>query len=122
MTKNVQSFKKQNVNSVKYKQAETILQMKLRGKSSQTENCMKAKGDYQNRVHSDQMVLVIVRWGGWKARAVAKSNSRGPPGWRLLRSDSSREGQTGMLDHLSNGHKTLKVFAKSHRGLPGSSP
>jgi hypothetical protein len=40
---------------------------------------------------------------------VAKSNSRGPPGWRPLRSDSSREGQTGMLDHLSNGHKTLKV-------------
>jgi hypothetical protein len=25
------------------------------------ENCMKAKGDYQDQVHSDQMVLMIVR-------------------------------------------------------------
>jgi hypothetical protein len=27
--------------------------------------CMKAKGEYSDRVHSDQMVLGIVRWGGW---------------------------------------------------------
>jgi hypothetical protein len=27
-------------------------------------NWMKAKGDYQAQVHSDQMVLVIVRWRG----------------------------------------------------------
>ncbi len=26
---------------------------------------MKTKGDYQVRVHSDQMVLMIVRQGGW---------------------------------------------------------
>ncbi len=38
---------------------------------------MKAKGDYQDRIHSDQMVLVIVKQVGWTAWAVAKGNSGG---------------------------------------------
>ncbi len=40
----------------------------------------KAKGDYQDRVHSDQMVLVIARWGGWTVWAVAKGKIRGTTG------------------------------------------
>jgi hypothetical protein len=38
---------------------------------------MKAKGDYQDRVHSDQIVLVKVMRGGWTAWAVANSKQRG---------------------------------------------
>ncbi len=37
--------------------------MKLRG-NLRGGNSLKAKGDYQGRVHSDQMVIVIVRRGG----------------------------------------------------------
>jgi hypothetical protein len=38
---------------------------------------MKDKGDYKDRVHSDQMVLVLVRRGGLTGRAVAKGKPRG---------------------------------------------
>jgi hypothetical protein len=31
------------------------------------QNSMKAKGDYQDLVHLDHVVLVIVSWGGWTA-------------------------------------------------------
>ncbi len=37
---------------------------------------MKAKGDYQDRVHSYQMVFVIVRQGSWTAWPVAKGKPR----------------------------------------------
>ncbi len=30
------------------------------------------KGEYQDRVHSGKVVLVVVRWGGWTAQAAAK--------------------------------------------------
>jgi hypothetical protein len=55
----------QNVNSVQYKTSKDhpTVQMKLEG--NQGGNCNKANGDYQDRVHSDQMVLVIVKRGGW---------------------------------------------------------
>jgi hypothetical protein len=48
--------------------------MDLRGPSGEISR--KAKGDYTDRVHSDQMVLRIVRQGSWTIRAVGKGNSR----------------------------------------------
>jgi hypothetical protein len=60
-------------------------------------NFGKAKGDFFNRVHSDQMILKIVRQEGWVAWAVAKSNSRGAS------SDGSHNGQAGRLDRREAG-------------------
>jgi hypothetical protein len=48
--------------------------MEIRGNSMG--NCKKVKGDYQDQVHLDKMVLVIVKQGGWAKRAVAKGISR----------------------------------------------
>jgi hypothetical protein len=62
--------------------------MKLRETSR--EIYMKAKGDYQDRVHSDQMVIVIVRREAEPAGA--ESNSRGASGLSPLRSDGSPDG------------------------------
>jgi hypothetical protein len=47
------------------KQAETIPELKLWGNSRG--NCMKAKGHYQDFVHSDQMVLMMAGQGSWTA-------------------------------------------------------
>jgi hypothetical protein len=51
------------LNTVQYVYAETILQMNLGGKLRGNFH-MQAKGDYLNRVDSDQIVLKIVRRGG----------------------------------------------------------
>ncbi len=53
--------------------AEIVLKWSIGG--TQGENCMKAKGDDQDRVHSDQMVLVIVSEEGWTSWAVAKGKT-----------------------------------------------
>ncbi len=39
-------------------------------------NLQQAKGDHLDWVHSHQMVLETVRWGGWAAWAVAQSHHR----------------------------------------------
>jgi hypothetical protein len=49
----------------------------ISSKGTQEGIWMKAKGDYQDRVHSDQIVLVKVMRGGWTAWAVANSKQRG---------------------------------------------
>ncbi len=67
------------------------------------EICMKAKGDYQVWVHSDQMV--IVRQGGWTVRAVAKGNSGGLPGCSSLRSEGSHGSEVGRLDRMNVGQR-----------------
>jgi hypothetical protein len=69
---------------------------------------MKAKEDYPDRVHFDQMVLWVVRRGGWTAWAVAKGNLR-PPDSSPLKSDSFRDGQAWRLNRVSGDQTTLKV-------------
>jgi hypothetical protein len=39
----------------------------MSSEGTQGENCMKDKGDYQDQVLSDQMVLMIFWQGGWTA-------------------------------------------------------
>ncbi len=56
----------------------------------------------QDQVHLDQMVFVIVRWGGWTARVVAKSNYMCAIRLEPLKSDGSFDGQTGILDWLTS--------------------
>jgi hypothetical protein len=48
--------------------------MNLRG--TQGKNCKTAKVDYHDRVHSDQTVLIIVRWGRLDRMSVAKGNAK----------------------------------------------
>ncbi len=36
----------------------------------------KPMGDHVDRVHSDQMVLEMIRWGGWPSRAIAQQRPR----------------------------------------------
>ncbi len=51
-----------------------------------------------------QMVLEIVRWGGWATWALAKSNLKGRSSGSIpLRSDGSQDGLAGRLDHVSGG-------------------
>ncbi len=71
---------------------------------------------YLDWAHSDQMVLEIVRWGGWALWMLAKIKSRvairpSSP----LRSDGSCDGQAGRLEQVSSGLKTLKSELISRR-------
>jgi hypothetical protein len=59
---------------------------------------MKAKGGYQDCVHSDQIVLVIVRRGGWIAEAVTNGKPRGTNESSPLRRDGSGVVRWGRLD------------------------
>jgi hypothetical protein len=59
------SLNKKNVNDVQLGISRDHPKMKLRG--TRGKNCKKAKGDYQDQVHSDQIVLVIVRQVDWTA-------------------------------------------------------
>jgi hypothetical protein len=94
----------------KIKYAETVL--KWSSGRNWRENCMKAKGDYQVQIHSDQMVLVIVRRGGWINWAMAKGNSRGAIRLKTTQMYGSRDGLAGRLDCVSNGQKMLKKILK----------
>ncbi len=47
----------------------------LRGNSQEKLN--ESQGDYQDRVYSDQTVLMIVRQGGWSVCEVVKGKPRG---------------------------------------------
>ncbi len=60
------------------------------------------KRDHQAQVHSDKMVLLMARQGGWTVLVVAKRHSKlksqgGQPGLGPLRSDGSRGSQAGRL-------------------------
>jgi hypothetical protein len=48
---------------------------------------MKAKGEYQDQVHSDQMVLVIVRGEVRLCEQWPKANKGGLLGWSPFRSN-----------------------------------
>jgi hypothetical protein len=61
-------------------------------------NCMNIKGDCQDWVYSDQMVLKAIGQGGWTTWVVAKGKSRGLSGWNPLRWDASHDGQIARLD------------------------
>jgi hypothetical protein len=61
----MQSLNKQNVDNVQHRRSRDRPKMKFKGNSRG--NCIKTKGDYQDGVHSDQMVLMIFRRGGWTA-------------------------------------------------------
>jgi hypothetical protein len=60
-----------------------------------------AKGDISDRVHSDQMVLGIVRQEAGSQKRLLKAlktnltHQGGPSGSSPLRSDGSRDGMTG---------------------------
>ncbi len=94
--------------NIKY--SETVL--KWSSGRNWRENCMKAKGDYQDQIHSDQMVQVIVRWGGWINWAMAKGNSRGAIRLKTTQINGSRDGQAWRLDCVSSGQKMLKKILK----------
>jgi hypothetical protein len=81
-----------------YIYVETALQMNLGG--TQGEFYMQAKWDYLNRVHSDQMVLKIVRQMGLcqPCEQWPKATQGRPSGYSPLRSDGSCDGQAGRLD------------------------
>jgi hypothetical protein len=84
---------------------------------------MKAKGDYQDQVHSGQMVLVLVRPGGGQHEWWPKATQGGPSGLSPLRSDGSRDGKAGRLDCMSGGQKTLKLsYINLKGGILGLSP
>jgi hypothetical protein len=98
-----QSSNKQNVNNAQNKEAETVLKMKLRGKSRG--KLHEGQEELSGSSHSDKMVLVTVRQGAWTAWAVAKGNLRGRhnkslggelPGLSPLRSNGSRGSQARM--------------------------
>jgi hypothetical protein len=107
MAQNIKSLNEQNLDNVQYKTIRPSY--KWGSGESQVGVYMKATWDYQDQVHSDQMVLMIVREGGWTTWAIAKSNSKGLSGSSPLKSDSSHDGQAGRLDCVSGGQKTLKV-------------
>ncbi len=56
---------KQNVNNAQNKEAETVLKMKLRGKSRG--KLHEGQEELSGSSHSDKMVLVTVRQGAWTA-------------------------------------------------------
>jgi hypothetical protein len=56
--------------------AQYVISIDCPEKKLKGENCMKAKGVCPDRVHSDQMVLGMVRRGGWTAWAVAKGTKK----------------------------------------------
>ncbi len=98
MEQNMQSVIEQKLTVYnKYIYVETVLQLNFAWELKGI--FMQAKGDYLNWVHSDQIVLEIVRRGGWAALMVAKSNARGPSGSGPLGSDGSRDGQAERLDY-----------------------
>jgi hypothetical protein len=80
--------------------AVTILKMNLSRNSRK--NCIKAKGNYPDRAHSDQMVLGIV-------------TRRGSSGLSPLRPGGSSDGKAGRLDHVSGGQKTLRTMLNLKR-------
>ncbi len=58
----------------------------------------KAKGDYLDRVHTDQKVLEVIRRGRLVLviRGQESQNQlKGPSGWKPPRSDGSHDGQAG---------------------------
>ncbi len=59
------------------------------------------QGDYQDPVHSDPMVLKIVRREAGPCERWQKATQRGPSGSSPLRSGGSRDGQAGRLDPVS---------------------
>jgi hypothetical protein len=59
---------------------------------------MKAKRDYLNRVHSDHLVLEIVRREAEPCDLWPKATQGGPQGFSLLRSDVFLDGQAKRLD------------------------
>jgi hypothetical protein len=69
------------------------------------EKCMRTKGDYQNQVHSDPMVLKIVRQEAGLCERWQKATQGGPSGSSPLRSGGSRDGQAGRLDPVSGSQR-----------------
>ncbi len=93
---------------------------------NETKRKTKAEGNYPDWVHSDQMVLGMVRQGDWTVWVVGrldrlssgqagplerwpKATQEGPSCSSSLRSDGSCDGQVGRLDCVSGGQKTLKA-------------
>jgi hypothetical protein len=70
---------------------------------------MRAKGDHQDQVHLDQLVLMIAFWEAGPCERWPKATQGGPSGSSPLRLDSSCDGQAGRSDQISGGQKTLKI-------------
>ncbi len=69
-------------------------------KVSPGENCTKLRGDCPGKIHSDHMVLRIVRWEAglherWPKALKAKLAQGEQSGSNPLRSDGSHDGQVG---------------------------
>jgi hypothetical protein len=79
---------------------------------------MKAKGDYQAHVHSYQMVLVIVRQGGCKAKAKPRGTT-GVKSTQIRWFSCSQAGEAGLLEQQPN---YTREKPKTQGGLPGLSP
>ncbi len=85
--------------------------MKLRG--TEGVNCMKAKRDYQDWVHSDQMVLIKLGKKAALPSNCQRQLKEGSSGSSPLRSDGSRNGQAGRLGCMTR--KPAKI-SKISRG------
>jgi hypothetical protein len=70
---------------------------------------MKAKGYHLNQVHSDQMVLKMVRLGAELQEWWPKATQGSPPDSSPLRSDGSCCGQAESLDRREAVDKDLET-------------
>jgi hypothetical protein len=66
---------------------------------------MKAKVDYLNQVHSDQLVLEIIRQEAEPREQWPKTTQGESSGSSPLRSDGSSDGQAGRLDRVTDGKR-----------------
>jgi hypothetical protein len=84
---------------------------------------MKAKGDYQDRIHSDKTVVMIVRWEVGLCDQRPRANQMGLPGSSPLRSNGSWVVMGGGEAELHKQQpKDTQEKPKTQGGLPGSSP